>query len=1000
MNDSRSEPGNVSPASPEHLIITVHGIRTFGDWQGNFQSALAEGAPGCHFYTYKAGYFSCLAFLVPFMRWAVAKRFRLEFLKTIEGVPLGTRIDVVAHSFGTYLVAKALPYIPRERSIHTIIFAGSVLKPSFPWYRYVGQGGCVRRVVNECGVRDSILVLNQLVALGTGMAGRVGFNGNQSDQFRNRYYNFGHGGYFENQEGERVRASWVSLLTTETPPALIDCRAEEKLTIWKGFLTFLLNNAEVFKIGVVLAMAIALFTVPMTAIREKHALDRVKHYAFVTRLSNAAHIPQRDPAHVRELLQRDLDGLPLTISAEGAVTLSSPDVTGEDEAGSQPGWWGWFPGMADRQAQVYEAMNLHAKANAELAVEQVGKETDKDQAQALFVQAIRAYGPVKDLARNSYALCLLDHGRVLTDLNETDKAIKVLDRLLEEVYPKPAEPSTPGLLARLWSTSPESPARNLTIPRSLNVDALRAQNEAYKKAKKWNEAQRVLNQARTTAEFPTPDSGLLAEVENDLAWLCMERLQIEKARDHFRTAQKECEAAVAGGSFTFKTLLYHIRHGRSLAQRLFGNHEEALRRYNVLVRDIESVLSGDDKFLPKQRRDLRTRLVNSMERRADCKFFTFYWQKDPKRGVRDPDEKRAHPLQAYRLLSEAYKHVGADDPDTQLRLLYKKYIAHFLARPMASEPYATDAFLEAERIYASLSPQRRQQFDIYRKFATSCFDFRGEVRPGSPKDQIDLGDDMKPYDGGAEQEVTAAQLITSARLQLDKVKSNQKKIELLESRKQAIESLRELVQKMSQESDKLMREHIEMLLLASEILVDRGVLALLDPVALGVDDESDAKWAQRQHDELEDGLKKDANLITELVGATTRGSVHPELGDYVARFNDAAASARQSKYEAPTAFVPPPAPEAPDERLVFFLKFFPGYSLSVHRVPDSLPVGVGGELLAGPGVSRPYRFKIGTPLNRRTTHSVARPVLTDRTRSISPGPDDARSDENSDAGRE
>lgn len=51
-----------------------------------------------------------------------------------------------------------------------MILAGSVLKPGFLWKDLVGES--VHRVVNECGIRDNVLLLlNQLAVLFTGMAG-------------------------------------------------------------------------------------------------------------------------------------------------------------------------------------------------------------------------------------------------------------------------------------------------------------------------------------------------------------------------------------------------------------------------------------------------------------------------------------------------------------------------------------------------------------------------------------------------------------------------------------------------------------------------------------------------------------------------------------------------------------------------------------------------------------------------------------------------------------
>lgn len=80
------------------------------------------------------------------------------------------------------------------------------------------MGESVRRVVNECGIYDKILILNQLVVLFTGMAGRVGFSGMTGRNFRNRFFRFGHSGYFRDKSGSdssHMREYWVPLLLSD-----------------------------------------------------------------------------------------------------------------------------------------------------------------------------------------------------------------------------------------------------------------------------------------------------------------------------------------------------------------------------------------------------------------------------------------------------------------------------------------------------------------------------------------------------------------------------------------------------------------------------------------------------------------------------------------------------------------------------------------------------------------------------------------------------------------
>src|SRR5262245_25305669 len=99
----------------KHLVITVHGIRTFGDWQERLEDLLVRQTAGrdVTIEHYKFGYFSVIAFVVPLLRWLVVRRFR-RFLQRIES-DKWDRIDVIAHSFGTHLVSWGLYRTPARR---------------------------------------------------------------------------------------------------------------------------------------------------------------------------------------------------------------------------------------------------------------------------------------------------------------------------------------------------------------------------------------------------------------------------------------------------------------------------------------------------------------------------------------------------------------------------------------------------------------------------------------------------------------------------------------------------------------------------------------------------------------------------------------------------------------------------------------------------------------------------------------------------------------------
>jgi WD40 repeat protein len=243
-----------------HLIITVHGIRTFGKWQERLETLVHKAVPTeaitfCH---YKFGYFSLAAFLIPLFRWLVVRHFREE-LKLLATRHAYGRIDLVGHSFGTHIIAWALFGLrPQDEiKIHTVILSGSVLRAGFAWSQLIGTR--VLRVVNDCGTRDSVLLLSQFLVLFTGMAGRTGFSGMTSDKFRNRYSSFGHSGYFQDTNSlatdDYMRDNWVPLLTTSKPINYFNQIREGG--VLRGLAAWASNNAEPIKLTVYLGPVLA-----------------------------------------------------------------------------------------------------------------------------------------------------------------------------------------------------------------------------------------------------------------------------------------------------------------------------------------------------------------------------------------------------------------------------------------------------------------------------------------------------------------------------------------------------------------------------------------------------------------------------------------------------------------------------------------------------------------------------------------------------------------------
>ncbi|MDB5351339.1 MAG: hypothetical protein JWN86_2586 [Planctomycetota bacterium] len=874
--------GGETGGGAAHVVITVHGIRTYGDWQADLKGLLEAAEPGVIVLNYQYGYFSSLAFLVPPLRWLVARRFRKFFAQAVEAAPEGARIDLVAHSFGTYLAASAIPHIPRGRKVHTVIFAGSVLRPSFPWYRY-HQAGYLGRVVNECGWDDAILLLCQSAALMMGMAGRVGFQGMVGGQFMNRYYRCGHGGYFD-RDDRLMRENWLPLLTGDGPIPPIDHRP--RLTPLGGAKLFLMNNLQFIKIAAAAAMVMAVVLIPLDWARKADYQKRVERFANIARLANAAQIPGRDPGHVRDLLRVDVQAGGNEKSIDHIIgTEATPD--GDDVADAAlaeddpaPRWWERIPGLHDDAREAYRARQLHARANYQLAAGKRGNARDLSKAKLLYEDAIRCYKRVNlhDPANGSFALCLMDYGLLLSEMEFPELAIEQFRKIREDVFPRDARGESPNM------------------PRSLVIDSLGYEATALKSLEKWDgAADRLLQAVRESSD----DDALLSFVYNELAWLKMERMDIAKAQEYFLKAQESCEALVENGQFVFKTRLYHIRHGLAMAERLCGRSDTSYGQYDQLVKELQELMRKDLDFNPKERRDLRKRLINSMERRADVRFFarrspTFY-----------RDVRNEHYLGLMAKVEDDYQEaidqVANDDLITKAQLLYKKVIARCLSEMARDAPAAEAAagrpalgpidieFAEAERTYNALSPQLRKGLKLFHTIAACCMSLHK-----LPDDEAYLAIDGSDQAQGRRSRYAP----------------------------RAVDELRSQTEQYAARCETLTRERVEMLLVALEVLLEVG------------DETGDPRISQ------------DASRMLAVVGATTKIASHHELRPYVERFNRIAGA----RLVAPDAKLmagdpagsgrlgsSPVWPLAPAGRPLFYLRLSPTRALVLTDEPATSP---------------------------------------------------------------
>ncbi len=742
----------------DHLVITVHGIRTFGKWQGRLKELLNEQEPGCRVVEYQYGYFSAIAFLIPFLRWIVARQFR-HWLRGHLNSALnkGARIDFVAHSFGTYLVAKALPHLPKRKRIHTIIFAGSVLRPSFPWHQFMA-GGRVQRVVNECGTQDHVLVFNNIFALLMGMAGRVGFHGIVSDRFINRYYRFGHGGYFDSMGGlvldqyersagaevdrplprnrtettivpdadEFMRRQWLPLLTSENAsPEPVDMRGN--LTPITGALTFLLNNSEILKLGVV-GLLLYLFIDSVVDLHQFRSSNSQSQSIFQhLELIKAGQIPGRDAERVGILIKADLAkvlGYPYSIQPtdqqSNPVTQGGATGTGIEKLDQElpVGLFDLYGLCIRPRVHLHNALAAHVRAIRSLET------GDRDQALEDFELARSRYVQADAINKWTYGLCMLDYGRTLDEVGQYEDAIRLMQDARKEIEEAHIIESSEG-------KETEKEVRELRI---FLIDSLCDESRALRSLGRWDEARSRLTEAMSEAENPIVDHSLAAQVNERLAWLEMDRWAIDKASEHFERAREHYEALPNPDNFRARLALLHIRHGLALVERNRGWPDHAKAMFEDLIDEIRRVQRDGSMLSSKERTELDARLLNTYVRYIDLLILAPELSEDPTESI----------VEALGTsFRESYKLIDSEAPAQKVSLLYRKSIAHSLnillphrmalgdevdedqtdlnrvLRLQNEREWAEDAYSRAQKTFASLSVGRCKKIRVHRKVAQS-----------------------------------------------------------------------------------------------------------------------------------------------------------------------------------------------------------------------------------------------------------------------------------------
>ncbi len=165
------------PSRDVPWVLCVHGMNTRGPWQEALSWRIATAyyrSLPVHIYKYGRVEFGVL-FRRRQRKMADALAATITRLAgEPQGSRLGPRPDVVAHSFGTWMIGHALVRHPELR-VGRVILVASILRPDFPW-RTLVERGQVDAILCHRGGRDLPVRLAAYVIPDSGPSGFRGFD--------------------------------------------------------------------------------------------------------------------------------------------------------------------------------------------------------------------------------------------------------------------------------------------------------------------------------------------------------------------------------------------------------------------------------------------------------------------------------------------------------------------------------------------------------------------------------------------------------------------------------------------------------------------------------------------------------------------------------------------------------------------------------------------------------------------------------------------------------
>ncbi|MEX1275471.1 MAG: hypothetical protein WEE20_06035 [Bacteroidota bacterium] len=210
----------------KRVLITLHGIQTRGAWQKSLVTYLSKLNSRWIPYPLDFGFFSAFELLFGFWRGKKINWFLKEYTRICEAEQI-TRPSVIAHSFGTYVVARMLEVYPQVK-FDKLIFCGSIVRRDYDWKTLL-ESGRVNLVRNDFGRLDIWPNIARLVISQAGNSGTEGFNAQDPRIQNHEFKQYNHSMYFQPLH---FRDHWLPFLERVE----LNEGDKKKLSVWLGVL--------------------------------------------------------------------------------------------------------------------------------------------------------------------------------------------------------------------------------------------------------------------------------------------------------------------------------------------------------------------------------------------------------------------------------------------------------------------------------------------------------------------------------------------------------------------------------------------------------------------------------------------------------------------------------------------------------------------------------------------------------------------------------------------